>query len=135
MVEWNKDKHFLDPISFYEARGFPQYRVVLMAPNNPADGGGTIINNTSFCIFTNLKTETNYSVVVGVKTSSSSTYLNANTIESKILLLCMDEHTVCILLVTLPFVSLHWKFQRKKVSMILENTVLWLANTALLITA
>ena len=65
------------PLTLFEARGFPEYRVVLaMVDTNSRRKRQfntlEIITNNSFAIFTGLNENINYSIIVGVKTGAST---------------------------------------------------------------
>ena len=70
------------PLTLFEARGFPEYRVVLTTDTNSRrkrqSNSVSIITTNSFAIFTNLNENTDYSVVVGVKTGHISEFVEGN---------------------------------------------------------
>jgi len=79
------------PLTLFEAQGFPQYRVVLtpdpLSTNNQPRkqlDTNTIMTNNSFVIFTNLVSHTWYSVVIGVKTGGSSSFVYSHSLNGKV---------------------------------------------------
>ena len=74
------------PLTLFEARGFPEYRVVLSITdgNNRrkrqfiSDSINTTTNN--FAVFTGLNENVDYSVVVGVRTGNISSFVEGNPI-------------------------------------------------------
>ena len=84
------------PLTLFEARGFPVYRVVLTPEDNTnrrkrqsnTNSMLTIITNNSFAVFTDLNEDTDYSIRVGVRTinvsslSSSSGFVEASLIRN-----------------------------------------------------
>ena len=70
------------PLTLFEARGFPEYRVVLTTDTNSRrkrqSNSVSIITTNSFAIFTDLNENTDYSVVVGVKTGNISEFVEGN---------------------------------------------------------
>ena len=76
------------PLSLFEARGFPQYRVVLTPFSNDGQrkrqlDTDVVITNSSFVVFTNLDNSTEYFVVVGVKTGGSSSFMDSQPINGR----------------------------------------------------
>ena len=74
------------PLTLFEARGFPEYRVVLTTDTNihrkrQSNSISTITTN-NFAIFTDLNENTDYSVVVGVRTGVSMVNATSRFIES-----------------------------------------------------
>ena len=74
------------PLTLFEARGFPEYRVVLTTDTNSrrkrqSNSVSTITTN-SFAIFTDLNENTDYSVVVGVRTGVSMGNVTSGFVES-----------------------------------------------------
>ena len=76
------------PLSLFEAQGFPEYRVVLTVAgtnrrrktlSNPPP----IITTNSFTVFTDLNENTDYAVVVGVRTRSVSEFVDGNQMNGK----------------------------------------------------
>ena len=69
------------PLSLFEARGFPQYRVALTPFSRSHQrrqiNSNVVITNNSFVVFTNLDNKTEYFVVVGVKTGGSSSFMDS----------------------------------------------------------
>jgi len=77
------------PLTLFEAQGFPQYRVVLTPLSTNSQqrrqlDANTIMTNNSFVIFTNLVSHTWYSVVVGVKTGGSSSFVYSHSLNGKV---------------------------------------------------
>ena len=70
------------PLTLFEARGFPEYRVVLTIDNNSRrkrqSNSVSIITTNSFAIFTDLNENTDYSVVVGVKAGNTSEFVEGS---------------------------------------------------------
>ena len=71
------------PLTLFEAQGFREYRVVLTVTgtnhcqktlSNPP----LIITTNSFTVFTDLNENTDYAVVVGVRTRSVSEFVDGN---------------------------------------------------------
>ena len=74
------------PLTLFEARGFPEYRVVLTTDTDSrrkrqSNSVSTITTN-SFAIFTDLNENTDYSVVVGVRTGVSMGNVTSGFVES-----------------------------------------------------
>ena len=64
-VTWN-------PVSLFEAQGFPSYQAVLTEdPANSDTTADVITTNNSFAIFTDLSSSQQYTVLVGVATGSN----------------------------------------------------------------
>ena len=77
------------PLSLIEAQGFPQYKVVLSQLSTYSQqrrqlDTNTVITNNSFSVFTNLVSHTLYSVVVGVKTGGSSSFMDSHPLNGKL---------------------------------------------------
>ena len=81
------------PLTLFEARGFPVYRVVLTPEDNTnrrkrQSNTNSMLNITttnSFAVFTDLNENTSYSTTVGVRTnstSSSSEFVEASPIRN-----------------------------------------------------
>ena len=73
------------PLTLFEARGFPEYRVVLTtvdinSQRKRQSDSFEIITSNSFAIFTGLNENTVYSTMVGVRTDNSTEYVNSNSI-------------------------------------------------------
>ena len=73
------------PLTLFEARGFPEYRVVVTPLNTNSHGKrqsnfNSIITTNSFAIFTDLKENMLYFVVVGVRTANASEFVEGNPI-------------------------------------------------------
>ena len=64
------------PLTLFEARGFPEYRVVLTAVTNRRRKRQSdpiiIITSNSFAVFSGLEENTNYLAVVGVRTGTNT---------------------------------------------------------------
>ena len=74
------------PLTLFEARGFPEYRVVLTATDTNShrkrqSNSVSIITTNSFAIFTDLNENTDYSVVVGVRTGNMSIFVEGSPID------------------------------------------------------
>ena len=72
------------PLTLFEARGFPEYRVVLTTVDTNSkrkrqSNSFQIITNNSFAIFTNLNENTVYSTIIGVTTGNSTEYVNSKS--------------------------------------------------------
>ena len=73
-----------DPLTLFEARGFPEYRVVATPKDTNRrkrqsesnTGVQTMMTEGSFVVFTGLRQNTDYSVVVAVRTGNG-TFLEA----------------------------------------------------------
>ena len=84
------------PLTLFEARGFPEYRVVLTPlgtisrRKRQSDPNSVHVMTTEgrFATFTGLRQDTDYSVVVGVRTGNTSEFLNGNAINGTNLYLC-----------------------------------------------
>ena len=74
------------PLTLFEARGFPQYRVVLTTMDTNSrrkrqSSSVSIITTNSFAIFTDLNENADYSAVVGVSTGNiTSEFVEATPI-------------------------------------------------------
>ena len=76
-------------LTLFEARGFPEYRVVLTPKNinrrrkrqSDADSVHTMMTENGFAVFTGLEENTDYTVVVGVRTGNMSEFSEADPIE------------------------------------------------------
>ena len=70
------------PLTLFEARGFPEYRVVLTIDTNSRrkrqSDPVAIITTNSFAIFTDLNENTDYSVVVGVRAGNTSEFVEGS---------------------------------------------------------
>jgi len=75
-------------LSLFEAQGFPHYSVVLTTHSQQRSqlDANTIMTNNSFVMFTNLVNHTWYSVVIGVKTSGSSSFVNSHSVNGEFVL-------------------------------------------------
>ena len=78
------------PLTLFEARGFPEYRAVAIPKDTnsrrkrqPDADTGTLVMMTegSFVVFTGLRQNTDYSVVVGVKTGNGTEFLEGPPID------------------------------------------------------
>ena len=74
------------PLTLFEARGFPEYRVVLTAKNNNKrrkrqSNPNPVLTENSFAVFNDLRENTDYIVMVGVRTGNTSGYLEGESIE------------------------------------------------------
>ena len=76
------------PLSLFEARGFPQYRIALTPFSNhdqrrqiESTNVNVAYTNASFAVFTNLVNHTRYTLVVGVTTGESHPYMDSNPID------------------------------------------------------
>ena len=72
-------------LTLFEARGFPEYRVVITSLNTNShrkrqSNFNSIITTNSFAIFTYFKENTLYSVVVGVRAGNASEFVEGNPI-------------------------------------------------------
>ena len=74
------------PLTLFEARGFPEYRVVLTTDTNSRrkrqSNSVSITTTDSFAIFTDLNENTDYSLVVGVRTGVSMGNVTSGFVES-----------------------------------------------------
>jgi len=78
------------PLTLFEARGFPEYRVNLIISSTGSPISSVVTNN-SFAAFNNLGSNEVYTVAVGVKTGASNELKFANPISGTIvLLLCFS---------------------------------------------
>ena len=70
------------PLTLFEARGFPEYRVVLTIDNNSRrkrqSNSVSVITTNSFAIFTDLNENTDYFVMVGVKAGNTSDFVEGS---------------------------------------------------------
>ena len=79
------------PLTLFEARGFPEYRVVATPKDtnsrrkrqksDPSTGIQVMMTEGSFVVFTDLRQNTDYSVVVGVRTGNGTEFLEALPID------------------------------------------------------
>ena len=73
-----------DPLTLFEARGFPEYRAVATPKNtnrrkrqsDPNTGVQVMMTEGSFVVFTGLRQNTDYTVVVGVGTGNGTEFLD-----------------------------------------------------------
>ena len=72
------------PLTLFEARGFPIYRVVLTTDANNRrkrqSDSISVITTNSFAIITDLNENTDYSVAVGVTTVNSSEFVEGSPV-------------------------------------------------------
>ena len=69
------------PLTLFEARGFPEYRVTLTLSSTSGQNTITSVNTTnSFTVFDDLDSDGVYMVVVGVRTGASNEYMNTDPI-------------------------------------------------------
>ena len=76
------------PLTLFDARGFPEYRVVLTPLNTNSRRkreSNSIITTNSFGIFSDIKENELYSIVVGVRTGNSSEFVEGNPINGTLL--------------------------------------------------
>ena len=70
------------PLTLFEARGFPEYRVVLTIDTNSRrkrqSDPVAIITTNSFAIFTDLNENTDYSVMVGVRAGNTYEFVDGS---------------------------------------------------------
>jgi len=76
-------------LTLFEAQGFPQYTAVLTPLSTNSQqrrqlDANTIMTNNSFAVFTNLVSHTCYSVVVGVTTGGSSSFVYSHSLNGKV---------------------------------------------------
>ena len=75
------------PLDLFEARGFPEYRVVATPKNinrrrrRQSDSVRVMMTENRFAVFTGLRENTDYTVVVGVRTGNMSEFLEGDPIE------------------------------------------------------
>ena len=67
------------PLSLFEAQGFPIYRVTLIPTSTEfrskrQSGSSILITENHFAVFTNLNSDQEYSLTVGVTTDASSDF-------------------------------------------------------------
>ena len=78
------------PLSLFEAQGFPQYRAVLSSLSNDSQkrqlDANVMITKNSFAIFSNVASNIQYYVVVGVKTGGSSSFLDGDPLNGKVVI-------------------------------------------------
>ena len=79
------------PLTLFEARGFPEYRVVLTAKGSNRrrkrqSNPNPVLTENSFAVFNDLRENTDYIVMVGVRTGGSSEYLEGEPIEGTCML-------------------------------------------------
>ena len=69
------------PLTLFEARGFPVYRVTLgtTSRRKRQSDSVTIITSNNFAVFTGLRRNTDYSVMVGVMTGGTSGFVQENS--------------------------------------------------------
>ena len=72
------------PLTLLEARGFPEYRVVLTKDTDShrkrQSNSFSIITTNSFAIFTDVNKNTDYSIVVGVRTGNMTVFVEGSPI-------------------------------------------------------
>ena len=76
------------PLTLFEARGFPEYRVVFTTIDGDshrrresnADSVHIMMTENGFTVFTDLRENTDYSVTVGVRTGNMSEFFEGNPI-------------------------------------------------------
>ena len=89
------------PLSLFEAQGFPIYKVALNP--TPAEfsrkrqaSSSVYVTENSFALFTNLISNQDYSVTVGVATDASSDFTSSQPITTKgIQILCAIVIVLC----------------------------------------
>ena len=73
------------PLSLFEARGFPKYKVTLLPDAKGRQRRQTnpisVITTSNFAVFNNLDSNVKYSVEVGVTTGETNTVVNSGYIE------------------------------------------------------
>ena len=69
-------------LSLFEAQGFPLYRAVLTEDSTNSDASSDIVTtNSSFAVFTNLSSDQQYTLLVGVATGNDrSAFVYSNPI-------------------------------------------------------
>lgn len=85
------------PLTLFEARGFPEYRTILTPLDTNSrrkrqsndNSTHVMITQDSFIAFTGLRENTDYSVVVGVRTGNSSEFLDGDPISGTNSYLCL----------------------------------------------
>ena len=87
-------------LTLFKAQGFPEYRVVITPLNTNSHGKrqsniNSIFATNSFAIFTDLKENTLYSVVVGVRTGNGSEFVEGNPING---ITNLQQLTICIIM-------------------------------------
>lgn len=71
------------PLSLFEAQGFPIYRVTLVYAGSRSKrqaNSNTVITRSSFTLFTNLRSNQEYSLTVGVATNALEVYTSSEPI-------------------------------------------------------
>ena len=71
------------PLSLFEAQGFPVYRVTLMSTESRSKrqpSSSTLITQNSSALFTDLKSNQEYSLTVGVATNTLGIYTSSEPI-------------------------------------------------------
>ena len=77
------------PLTLFEARGFPGYRVVFTTKDGDsrrrrqsnADSVHIMMTGNGFAVFTDLRENTDYSVTVGVRTGNMSEFFEGDSID------------------------------------------------------
>ena len=70
------------PLTLFEARGFPEYRVTIAPLNNHGgeSGSRSIVVRDSYSVVADLMNNTYYLAVVGVRTGASASFMNSSAI-------------------------------------------------------
>ena len=74
------------PLSLFEAQGFPIYEVILTPISTEIrgkrqSGSITLITQNNFALFTNLISDQEYSLMVGVATNASRNFISSQPIK------------------------------------------------------
>ena len=93
------------PLSLFEARGFPMYKVTLSPVSNEirrkrwSSNSSIVITENNYALFTNLKDNQDYVLTVGVtcKAAASSDYTNSQPIRGIVYIHCSYSSS-CVLL-------------------------------------
>ena len=75
------------PLSLFEAQGFPIYKVILTPTSNATrnkrqSSSSILVTHDNFAVFTNLKSNQEYSLTVGVATDGSRDFTTSQPIKS-----------------------------------------------------
>ena len=70
------------PLSLFEAQGFPIYKVTLTPTSTEVYSSGVLITQNNFAVFTNLNSNEEYSLTVGVATEGSSNFISSQPAQS-----------------------------------------------------
>jgi len=88
------------PLSLFEARGFPKYKVTLFPGRQRRQSNPNSVTTTSiFVVFNNLDTSDKYSVEVGVTTGETNAIVNSEHVEGMYTKLILCKNSAILLFV------------------------------------